>query len=180
MFKNEKANKMKKLHVLFIAVFMVTVLTTGAQEKFGKGQITQIGIVVNNIDEASKKWATILGFDKIPEPIITNGYEKANTQFEGKPTDAKAKLAFFRMENLTIELIEPVGKKSTWYKHLKKHGEGFHHIAFGVEGMEKNIAYLESRGGKLVQKGDFTGGSYSYVDLPNVGVIIELLTSAGN
>jgi len=77
-------------------------------------------------------------------------------------------------------LIEPIGKKSTWYKHLKKHGVGIHHIAFGVEGMENNIAYLESKGGKLVQKGDFTGGSYSYVDMPNVGVIFELLTSTGN
>jgi catechol 2,3-dioxygenase-like lactoylglutathione lyase family enzyme len=171
--------KMKKLQVVFIAFFMVAVLTSAAQEKFGKGQITQIGLVVNNIDEASKKWAAILGFDKIPDVIITDEYEKANTQFEGKPTDARAKLAFFKLENLTIELIEPIGKKSTWYKHLKKHGEGFHHIAFGVEGMEQNITYLENKGGKLVQKGDFTGGSYSYVDLPNVGVIFELLTSTG-
>jgi catechol 2,3-dioxygenase-like lactoylglutathione lyase family enzyme len=179
LFKNEKIDEMKKLNFVFIAVFIVVVLTTSAQEKFGKGQITQIGLVVNNIDEASKKWAAILGFDKIPEVIITDEYEKANTQFEGKPTEARAKLAFFRLENLTIELIEPIGKRSTWYKHLKKHGEGFHHIAFSVEGMEQNIAYLENKGGKLVQKGDFTGGSYSYVDLPNVGVIFELLTSTG-
>lgn len=177
MFKNEKVIKMKKLQFAFIAVFMLAGFNSGAQQKFGKGQITQIGIVVNNIDEASKKWAAILGFEKIPDVIVTDEYVKANTHFEGKPTDARAKLAFFRLENLTIELIEPVGKKSTWYKHLKKHGEGFHHIAFGVEGMEQNIAYLENKGGKLVQKGDFTGGSYSYVDLPNVGVIFELLTS---
>jgi catechol 2,3-dioxygenase-like lactoylglutathione lyase family enzyme len=171
---------MKKLQVGLITVFMVAVLTSAAQEKFGKGQITQIGIVVNNIDEASKKWAAILGFDKIPETIITDEYEKANTQFEGDPTEARAKLAFFRLENLTIELIEPVGKKSTWYKQLKKHGEGIHHIAFGVDGMEKNVAYLENKGGKLVQKGDFTGGSYSYIDMPNVVVIFELLNSTGN
>lgn len=170
---------MKKLQFVFIAVFMLVGLNSVAQQIFGKGQITQIGIVVNNIDEASKKWAEILGFEKIPDVIVTDEYAKANTQFEGKPTDARAKLAFFRLENLTIELIEPVGKKSTWYKHLKKHGEGFHHVAFGVEGMQQNIAYLENKGGKLVQKGDFTGGSYSYVDLPNVGVILELLTSTG-
>lgn len=168
---------MKNLQFVFITIFLLAGLNSRAQQKFGKGQITQIGIVVNNIDEASKKWAAILGFEKIPDVIITDEYAKANTQFEGKPTDARAKLAFFKLENLTIELIEPVGKKSTWYKHLKKHGEGFHHIAFGVEGMEQNIAYLENNGGKLVQKGDFTGGSYSYVDLPNVGVIFELLTS---
>jgi len=171
---------MKKLQVVLITVFMVLILTAGAQEKFGKGQITQIGIVVKNIEEASKKWATILGFDKVPDIIITDEYEKANTQYEGEPSDARAKLTFFRLNNITIELIEPVGKKSTWYKQLKKHGEGIHHIAFGVEGMENNIEYLEKRGGKLVQNGDFTGGSYSYVDMQNVGVIIELLTSTAN
>jgi methylmalonyl-CoA/ethylmalonyl-CoA epimerase len=170
---------MKKLHLTaFIFLFMIT--ATMAQEKFGKGNITQIGLVVNDIEKASEKWAAILGFSELPQIIITDEYEKANTQFEGAPTDARAKLAFFRLENLTIELIEPIGKNSTWYEHLEKHGEGFHHIAFNVTGMEKNISFLEERGGKLVQEGDFTGGSYSYVNMPEVGVLIELLTSTGN
>lgn len=170
---------MKTLIILFIAIMMLTT-SAQAQEKFGKGNVTQIGLVVKDIEKASEKWAAILGFSEIPHPIITDGFEKANTHFKGKPTEAQAKLAFFRLENITIELIEPIGKKSTWYEHLKKHGEGFHHIAFNVEGMEKNIVYLEKRGGKLVQKGDFTGGSYSYVDMPDVGIIFELLTSTGN
>ena len=170
---------MKMLIILITGIIILTA-SAQAQEKFGKGNVTQIGLVVKDIEKASEKWATILGFSEIPQPIITDGFEKANTHFDGKPTDAQAKPAFFRLENLTIELIEPIGKKSTWYKHLKKHGEGFHHIAFHVEGMEKNIVYLENKGGKLVQKGDFTGGSYSYVDMAEVGIIFELLTSIGN
>ncbi len=171
---------MKKLHLIFIAVFTLIVATAGAQEKFGKGQVTQIGLVVNDIEKASEKWAAILGFSEVPEPIITDEYDKAHTQFEGAPTEAQAKLAFFRLENLTIELIEPVGKKSTWYEYLKKHGEGIHHIAFNVDGMEKSVNYLENKGGRQVQKGDFTGGSYSYVEMPEIGVIFELLTNTGN
>lgn len=171
---------MKKLHILLIGIIMIAATALQAQEKFGKGNVTQIGLVVKDIEKASEKWAAILGFSEIPQPIITDGFNKANTHFKGKPTEAQAKLAFFRLENITIELIEPVGKKSTWYEHLKKHGEGFHHIAFNVEGMEKNIVYLENRGGKLEQKGDFTGGSYSYVDMPELGIIFELLTSTGN
>lgn len=170
---------MKTLLFLMTGIMMLTA-TTQAQEKFGKANITQIGVVVKDIEKASEKWASILGFSEVPTVIITDGYDKANTQFKGKPTNARAKLAFFRLENITIELIEPVGKKSTWYKHLKKHGEGFHHIAFNVEGMEKNIVYLENRGGKPEQKGDFTGGSYSYVNMPELGIIFELLTSTGN
>lgn len=159
---------------------MVAVSDLQAQERFGKGNITQIGLVVNDIEKASEKWAAILGYSETPDIIITDEYDKANTQFEGKPTEAQAKLAFFRLENITIELIEPIGKNSTWYKHLKKHGEGFHHIAFNVDGMEKSISFLESNGGNLQQTGDFTGGSYSYVNMPEVGILIELLTSTGN
>lgn len=168
---------MKTLRYFFILVLLVNTLTMNAQEKFGNARITQVGLVVNDIEEASEKWAAILGFDEVPKPIITDGFDKANTRFEGKPSEAKAKLAFFRLENITVELIEPIGKKSTWYEHLKKHGEGFHHIAFSVDGMDENVQFLVNNGGKMVQSGDFTGGSYSYVDMPEVGVIMELLTS---
>lgn len=170
---------MKTLLFLMTGIMMLTI-TAQAQEKFGKANITQIGLVVKDIEKSSENWAAILGFSEKPQIIITDEFENANTHFQGKPTEAQAKLAFFRLENITIELIEPVGKKSTWYKHLKKHGEGFHHIAFNVEDMEKNIVYLENRGGKPEQKGDFTGGSYSYVNMPELGIIFELLTSTGN
>lgn len=166
---------MKHALMVLIAIFMINSFVN-AQEKFGNGEVTQIGLVVKNIEKASEKWASVLGFKEIPKPIITDEFEKANTHFEGKPTKAQAKLAFFRMNNITIELIEPVGKKSTWYKHLKKHGEGIHHIAFNVKNMEKNEDDLKKNGGEILQKGDFTGGSYSYVDMPELGLIFELLT----
>ena len=166
---------MKYLITILIAFFMMNSIAY-SQEKFGNGEVTQIGFVVKDIEKASEKWASILGFSEIPKPIITDEFEKANTHFEGKPTKAQAKLAFFRMNNITIELIEPIGKESTWYKHLKKHGEGRHHIAFNVAGMEENENELKKNGGIVLQKGDFTGGSYSYVDMSEVGVIFELLT----
>ncbi len=106
---------MKTLYFVLIVTFTIVISTASAQEKFGEGTVTQIGLVVNDIEKASEKWAAILGFDEVPEPIITDEYEKAHTQFEGKPSDARANLAFFRQKNLTIELIEPVGEKSTWY-----------------------------------------------------------------
>ncbi len=171
---------MKKTLILLTGIFMIATMQLQAQEKFGNGNITQIGLVVNDIEKATERWTAFLGFSEKPQIITTDGYEKANTHYEGKPTEARAKLAFFRLDNITIELIEPIGKNSTWYQHLKKHGEGFHHIAFNVNGMEKSISFLENKGGKLQQQGDFTGGSYSYVNMPEVGIILELLTSTGN
>jgi hypothetical protein len=42
----------------------------------------------------------------------------------------------------------------------------------------RKLTWLETKGGKLVQRGDFTGGSYSYVESQEkLKTIIELLTS---
>ncbi|MEJ7617490.1 MAG: VOC family protein [Pyrinomonadaceae bacterium] len=62
---------------------------------------------------------------------------------------------------------------------MDQKGEGVHHIAFRVKGMKDHVAALEKKGGQLIQHGDFTGGSYAYVDLTTqLGVIVELLTNA--
>jgi hypothetical protein len=85
-------------------------------------------------------------------------------------------LAFFRLENITIELIEPIGGPSTWREFLEKNGEGVHHIAFRVGNMKEKVMLLEKHGMSEVQRGDFTGGAYSYVDSEKqLGVLLELL-----
>jgi len=94
----------------------------------------------------------------------------------GNPSDAKAKLAFFSMENLQIELIQPLGGKSTWQEFLDKNGEGIHHIAFQVKdinGKEKEFRMLNM---PTLQSGGWDGGAYSYIDgSKEIGCILELL-----
>jgi len=146
-------------------------------KKFGNHQVTQIGLVVHDIEKSTRAYAALLGMP-VPQIMVTDPLEKAHTLYRGKSTEAQAKLAFFHLENITIELIEPIGGPSTWQEALENQGEGIHHIAFQVQGMDEHISLLEKQGGNLVQRGDFTGGSYAYVDLsPQLGVILELLTS---
>ncbi|MGB9863938.1 MAG: VOC family protein, partial [Candidatus Saccharicenans sp.] len=84
--------------------------------------------------------------------------------------------AFFRLKNITIELIEPVGGPSTWREFLEQHGEGVHHLAFEVKGMEAKVKALAAMGLPLLQKGDYEGGRYAYVDGTGcLAVILELL-----
>ena len=90
--------------------------------------------------------------------------------------DARAKLAFFDLGHVQLELIEPVGGPSTWQEFLDTKGEGVHHIAFNIEDMDAQVAMLEEKGMPLVQRGDFQGGCYSYIDsTAQLGVMIELL-----
>ena len=70
----------------------------------------------------------------------------------------------------SFELIEPVGGPSTWKEHLDTKGEGVHHIAFRIKGMVEQVAMLEKKGMPAVQRGDFTGGRYAYIDsAPQLG-----------
>ena len=141
----------------------------------GTNIVTQIGIIVKDIEKVSQTYADFFGVEK-PKWNWTDGYEKSHAEFNGKPSDARAKLAFFDMGQLQIELIEPDENISTWREFLDKHGEGVHHIAFQVKDMDEKIEALEKNGMPLVQKGDYEGGRYAYIDtFSKLKVIIELL-----
>jgi methylmalonyl-CoA/ethylmalonyl-CoA epimerase len=141
----------------------------------GSNVITHVGIVVKDIEKSSKAYAELLGMD-VPPWEMTDPVELSHTQFRGQPSKARAKLVFFQLGNIVIELIEPVGGPSTWQEFLEAKGEGVHHIAFEIQGMDKRVAGLKARGIPLIQRGDYEGGRYGYLDgVPKLGVILELL-----
>ena len=141
----------------------------------GTNVITQIGIIVKDIDRVSQAYADFLGVDK-PEWFMTGTPDVAQTEYKGSSTTARAKLAFLHCGQLQIELIEPDEEPSTWREFLDTNGEGVHHIALRIEGMKEKIMLLESKGIPLIQKGEYTGGRYAYMDsLKELKVIIELL-----
>ena len=145
------------------------------QETLGTTTVTQVAIVVHNIEEKARAWADVLGMP-VPEIIITDTVDKAQTQYHGELTEARAKLAFFHLGQVSLELIEPIGAPSTWQEHLDKHGESIHHIAFEIKGMQDKITYLAGKGVPLVQKGEYTGGRYAYSDgMAKLGAVLELL-----
>jgi 4-hydroxyphenylpyruvate dioxygenase-like putative hemolysin len=137
--------------------------------------VTQIGIIVKDIEKTARKYAEVFNM-KMPDIIITDPVAAAHTQYRGKPTEARAKLAFFKMGQVDIELIEPDLHPSTWREFLDTHGEGVHHIAFDIKGMETTVSGLADKNMRLVQKGDYTGGRYAYIDsTADLKVILELL-----
>jgi methylmalonyl-CoA/ethylmalonyl-CoA epimerase len=145
------------------------------ESTLGNNIVTQIGIIVRDIETKARAWSSILGLP-MPEIIITDTLDKTRAEYNGKPTTARAKLAFFHMGQLDVELIEPIGEPSTWKDQLDQHGDGLHHIAFQIKGMQEKVTYLSSQGVPLVQRGEYTGGRYAYLDgVPQLGTILELL-----
>jgi catechol 2,3-dioxygenase-like lactoylglutathione lyase family enzyme len=173
-----------KRSIVFAAILSVVVLTVQAEENVADASkekglntriLTQVGIVVNDIEKTSKAWAELLGVP-VPKWILTDPVETGHTVYLGKSTTGRAKLVFFDLGQVQLELIEPVGGPSTWKDVLDRKGEGVHHIAFGVRGMDGQIKACEGLGLPLLQRGDYTGGCYAYVDgTKSVGTVLELL-----
>ena len=150
--------------------------TKEAFAMFGNNTVTQIGFVVKDIEKTASEYAKLFGLP-VPPITWTDPLEKAQTQYRGAPSEARARLAFFQVGQLSIELIEPDGQPSTWQECLDKKGEGVHHIAFNVQGMKENIARLQGEGLECVQTGEYTGGRYAYLDAADnkFKVVMELL-----
>jgi methylmalonyl-CoA/ethylmalonyl-CoA epimerase len=142
----------------------------------GTNVVCQAAIIVKDIEKTSKAWAELLGVT-VPKWSLTDTAAVAHTQYCGQPSEARAKLAFFDLgPQVRLELIEPVGAPSTWQEFLDANGEGLHHIAFIVKGMDEVLARLDAHQIPLVQRGDYKGGRYAYVDSgPKLGAILELL-----
>jgi len=166
-----------------IAIIIIGFTVLGSTTEMNKSealisekQMMQVGIIVKDIEKSAKAWANFLGNDEVPEVIVASGSELNPTEYKGEPTDAKARLAFFQLDNITIELIEPLGGPSTWQEFLDTKGEGIHHIAFDINGMNKHVKNFEANGIPMIQHGGWDTGEYGYFDGGNgLALIIELL-----
>ena len=141
----------------------------------GSTTVAQIAIVVRDIDEAARRYANVFGLP-VPTVIVTEPGREVQMTYRGEPSDARAKLAFFKLGQVQLELIEPLGGASIWQEALDRHGEHVQHIAFWVEGMQRAVDFLKDQGIPMVQRGDMGQGQYAYFDAgQQLGVTLELL-----
>lgn len=145
----------------------------------GTNTLTQVGFIVHDIETSKKKFAEFFGVS-VPNHIDGGKFEITGTTVNGEPAPyANCFMAFFDAgPNVQIELIQPNGEKSTWQDFLDEHGEGIHHIAFHVKGMDEKILSCEQFGMKCVQRGKYGngGGEYAYLDAhKDMKCLIELL-----
>ena len=157
-------------------------MTDVISKSFNSRTVVQIGIVVKDVEKATKACAHLFGIKK-PECVLAEPEKKSKIRYNGQKTKARAKLAFVEFENITVELIEPIDGPSTWMEFLEENGPGVHHIAFNVQGMDDQIDLLEGKGARLIQEGQWTtgrGGRYAYLDsFSQLGIILELLEEFG-
>ncbi|MFW9789508.1 MAG: methylmalonyl-CoA epimerase [Candidatus Thorarchaeota archaeon] len=98
-------------------------------------KISHIGIAVESIE----KW---LGFYKDVLGLEFGGSEEVKEQ--------KVRVAFLKIGESQIELLEPTSDDSPIAKFLKKRGGGIHHIAVEVDDIEVALARHRKAGAQLI------------------------------
>lgn len=99
--------------------------------------IEHIGIAVKDLDVAIAYYEKVLGMQ-------CYAVEEVKEQ--------KVKTAFFRVGQTKIELLESTDPEGPIGKFVEKRGEGLHHLAFAVEGLEATLATVKERGVRLIDE----------------------------
>jgi len=99
--------------------------------------IEHIGIAVKSIAEARKYYEDVLG-------LTCYAVEEV--------ADQKVKTAFLKIGQTKIELLESTDPEGPVGKFIEKKGEGIHHIAFAVDGIENALHELNDKEVKLIDQ----------------------------
>ena len=139
---------------------------------------SQIAIIVNDVEATKRKYAEFWGVE-VPPTIDAGAFDVTQTEYKGKPApEAGCNMAFFDLEAIQFEIIEPNSAQSTWRDFLEEHGEGLHHIAFEVKDLQEGMKACTDFGMELTQWGHYGDGSggYAYFDATkDLKCFIELL-----
>jgi hypothetical protein len=87
----------------------------------------QVCVVVNNLDEAMKRYSDLLGIG--PFVVYTvDSQEVPGITRDGQPTNYCVRVGMAKIGNGILELLENLRGQTIWKDFYDKHGEGVHHI----------------------------------------------------
>jgi methylmalonyl-CoA/ethylmalonyl-CoA epimerase len=99
--------------------------------------IEHLGIAVKSLQDAIPYYENILGLKCYSIEEVA---------------DQKVKTAFFQVGQTKIELLESTDPEGTIAKFIDKKGEGVHHVAFAVDGVNSALAEVAGKGVQLIDK----------------------------
>ncbi len=131
--------------------------------------LNHVGIAVRSIDAQRPFYEGALGAE-------FEGFEDVPSQ--------KVRVGFFRIGDVRLELLEPTDPGSTVAAFLEKRGEGLHHLAFTVAGIEDRIAELKKEGLRMIDETPRPGAHHMRIAFihpkSSGGVLTELCEPPGN
>lgn len=141
---------------------------------FGLGAVDQVGYVVADLDRALPVYEALYG------PFTVTEYPMDGVAYRDRTVDCRLKIAINRSGPIEIELIQSVDGDTPYVEHLRRHGEGLHHVRFRVEALDQKVAELRSSGFSLLFGKRFAPDlAFAYLEAaPDLGgTLIELFES---
>ncbi|MGE6488550.1 methylmalonyl-CoA epimerase [Paenisporosarcina sp. NPDC076898] len=131
-------------------------------------KVDHIGIAVKNLDETIPYYTEILGLTVLKIEEVAS---------------EMVRVAFIDAGNVKLELLEPMSEQSAIHTFIEKKGEGIHHIAFGVEGIEERMNELREKGVRILNEQPKIGAGGAQVAFlhpkSSYGVLYELCDKSG-
>src|SRR5258708_4317008 len=126
-------------------------------------KIDHLGIAVESLDQSLQFYRVSLGLE-------CEGFETVE--------DQKVRVAMLPIGDSRVELLESTSEDSPIAKFLKKRGPGIHHICVEVSDIRAKLAFLKSRGVRLIDEQPKPGAGGHLVAFVHPssthGVLIEL------
>ncbi len=123
--------------------------------------VDHIAVAVKNLEEAIKK------FERI-------GLKPYHTE---EVADQKVKVAMIKVGPTNIELLEPTSEDSPIAKFIEKKGEGLHHVALRVNGLEEILNSMKEAGIRLIDEKPRLGAEgkkIAFIHPKETGILLEL------
>jgi hypothetical protein len=153
---------------------------TGAlQAKLKLPPISQIGVVVKDVEKAAQNYSTLFGIG----PFTIYEFRPENDDYEGeKMTGTRLKMGKAMWNSMELELIEPIEGRSPHMDWLRQRGEGVQHFGFNVPNFDDVCRRFLDEGFTPILKGEAYVDVYKgnlkacYFDTDKaIGVIFEII-----
>jgi catechol 2,3-dioxygenase-like lactoylglutathione lyase family enzyme len=142
------------------------------------GYPTQIGILVEDIDRAERRYGELFGI-RSWRRYLYDGESVPVRRYRGQEGAWAMKLSMSG-DSPQVELIEVVAGPSIYQEFLDEKGPGMHHLGVFVDSLEQATEAMKDRGFEVIQEGSGHGldgdGAFAYYDTTNeLGVFIEAI-----
>jgi methylmalonyl-CoA/ethylmalonyl-CoA epimerase len=125
-------------------------------------KLSHVSIAVENVDEAVKYYRDVLGLE-VTRTVTLD--------------DRQLKIAFIKIGDTELELLEPLNQDNTVRRYLDRWGPGLHHICFEVDDIAGSMETLKARGAEFTDTAPRPGAAGQVAFMPpssTGGVLVEI------
>lgn len=125
-------------------------------------KLNHVSIAVEDVDQALEFYRDLLGLE-VSRVVILD--------------DRQLKVAFVKIGETELELLEPLNQDNTVRRYLDRWGPGLHHICLEVDDLAGTMSTLKARGAEFTDSEPRSGavGQVAFIHpISSGGVLVEI------